>query len=172
MTELEDLRGATINWMVSRWSPLLCALSSSTGSNGSLVQDDATRPVDAWLATVAWRIEHGKAGSTVRFGSEGPVVATTRGSVLTSFEAEIDGIAHYDLTLLSSEGKAVWLEGRRQAVILRRHHASTRCESGEIIVSRTCTLEHVPILVLLGLDHIVRRPRLLLAGEPQRKPSL
>ena len=162
MTELEDLRGKSISWLLSRRKPLLCAVSHGAHTLGSLTQEDSASPVQASLASVLWRLERRDRTDVLAFaGSEVEVARATK--ALKLYEAWIDGVDRYQLECVPRSERATWFDPHhRQSMIFRRHLYSRGCESGEVVVSKTSRPEHAPVLLILGLTRLLENPHLLL----------
>ncbi|GEM_PF-4055495 len=152
MAELEDLRGKTLAWFVSQRRPLLCAVTGQGTKGGRLLQSDRYGPIRASLAGVGWSFRIVQ-GDVLTFDG-GPTVAVAQRS-LGGYEAEIDGSARYRFVRVAPN-RNDWLDAAgRHAVLLRRHRHSAYNESGEIIISVTSTIEHAPVLILLGIVNLV-----------------
>lgn len=158
MSELQDLRGLEIGWMLASRRPLRYALTFAPKGRGSLVQDGVKTPIIAELAGVWWQVESENGWETVLFYEKGIPIATSRGIFTVPYTVDIDGWASYRLWLDPANGRITWLDqADKQVVVFRRHSPSTWGRTGEITVLRDALPEHAPVLIILGLIRIARK---------------
>jgi hypothetical protein len=164
MPELEDLTGRTfdLSFDVSQWNE--CFIREQGWRVGTLTLTDfRSRKYTASLAGLNWqlssRVNWSVIHDSISFVGDSRAIAEGTVSHL-SYEAMIDRTDRYKLSTSKTTGSAYWIDPGGEVVMTYSRPCRSALpkpwiRTGIAEIFAVCPVTHAPILLLLGLRHLV-----------------